>query len=370
MDAGRGISRAAAVAIVYAATVTSFSAALVLHRAYRGNGAGLPFDRALLWQGVVYFSWAALVPLLWWAGRRFSVGRNAWIRPLPAFLAASVLLIPLHALLTAWITWLCRPTATVRPPWQSSIAGLFVERLPIDLLIYWGIVGALYAVLHYRALRRQELAAAAMETQLARAQLHALSAGLQPHFLFNALQAISTLVRRRPDDAVRMIAHLGDLLRESLRRSGQHTVSLRDELTVLQHYLAIEGVRLGERLRVDIDIDASAGACHVPTLLLQPIVENAVRHGLSEKPEGGSITVRARSTNDRLHIIVEDTGVGLPVGRAVRDGIGLSNTRERLRQLHGEAATLHVAPREHGEGTLVTVELPCTGADSNVKLSG
>jgi signal transduction histidine kinase len=350
--------------------MTTLASSLLLHRAFRFDGMSISFSRALLWQGVVYFSWAALVPLIAWIGRRFPVGRNPWLQPFPAFVAASAVIIPAHALLTAWATWLARPAPPgAKPPWETSWQALLVDRVPIDLLIYWGIVGALYAVSHYRALREQERTAAALEIQLARAQLHTLSTGLQPHFLFNALQAISTLVRRRPDDAVRMIAHLGDLLRETLRRSGKHTVPLRDELSVLQHYLAIEGVRMGDRLRVELDIEPDAAHCFVPALLLQPIVENAVRHGLSEKPDGGAITVVARLVQGTLRITVEDTGAGLPAEGIVHEGIGLSNTRERLRQLYGNAARLEVRPRTNGNGVRVELELPSFARELDVAVA-
>jgi signal transduction histidine kinase len=340
--------------------MTTLAAALVLHRAYSFDGLRVPFVRALVWQGVVYFSWAALVPVIAFVGRRFAVGTNPWLRPLTAFVAASLVLVPAHAMLTSWITWIARPvSAGGRIPWMDAWQALLVERIPVDLLIYWGIVGAIYAVTHYRALREQERAAAAIEGQLAQARLHALSAGLQPHFLFNALQAISTLVRRRPDDAVRMIAHLGDLLREALRREGQHTVPLREELSVLEHYLAIEGVRLGDRLQVDVAIDQAANDCHVPALLLQPIVENAVRHGLAEHPKGGRITIGARVTGEMLVLTVEDTGVGLSSGTVMRERVGLSNTRERLRRIHGMRASLNVDRGVNGAGVLVTIELPC-----------
>ena len=351
--------------VLYAASVTTLSAAIVLHRWYRFDGMPVGFLRALVWQGVIYFTWAAATPLIAWAGRRFVVGSNPWLRSLPAYIAASVVLVPAHALLVAFTTWIARPVPPAgRGSWQNSWGALVLERLPIDLLIYWAIVGALYALVHYRALRQQERAAAAMETQLARAGLHALSSQLQPHFLFNALQGISTLVRRRPDDAVRMIAHLGDLLRETLRRAHEPEVPLREEVALLRHYLAIEQIRLGNRLHVTFDVEPAAQECSVPGLLLQPIVENAVRHGLSEKPEGGCITIRASVARGRLRLSVEDSGVGLPSGNQPREGVGLSITRERLEQLHGVAASFSVASRAGGEGVLVTIELPCRSESS------
>ena len=349
---------------LYACAVTSLSAALVLHRYYTFDGAHVSYGRALAWQSAVFFSWGALVPAVAWAGRRLRVRRGPlagpWLAPLPAYAAGLAAVPAAHALFASVVSWLARPVPDgVRPPLGRALPALLVDRLPVDLLVYSGVVGALYAVSHAAEVRRRERDAAALEAELARAQLHALRARLQPHFLFNALQGIAALVPRDPDAAVRMTAALGDLLRATLQRPGDQEVPLRDELRLLGSYLEVETARFRDRLRVTYDVAPDALGCRVPDLVLQPLAENAVKHGLSPKRGAGRLTIGARRAGGRLTLWVADDGVGL-AGYA-GDGLGLAITRERLAHLYGDDHALALAPAD-GAGTRVTIDIPAREA--------
>jgi len=209
----------------------------------------------------------------------------------------------------------------------------------INLLIYAIIVALVVGARAYRALRDREVAGARMEARLAEAESAALRAQLQPHFLFNTLNAISALVEDEPRRARRLIAKLGDLLRLSIEEHRAPESPLGDELDFTEAYLAIEQARLGPRLRVMRDVAPDALTCLVPTLLLQPLVENAIRHGIAPLVEGGTVTITARVVDERLHVTVADDGKG---AGAIVERVGLGNARRRLRQLYGERHLLEI----------------------------
>jgi sensor histidine kinase YesM len=257
-------------------------------------------------------------------------------------------------------SWPSAPRSTLAAAFHAQ----FIDRAPVDLLIYLAVVGALLARRYSVEARQRGVAAAEAEALLARARLETLSARLQPHFLFNALQAIATLIRRDPDAATKMTVRLGDLLRASLRSTGEQKVPLRDEVELLRAYLAVEAERFSDRLRVRYEIDDTALDCLVPDLLLQPLVENAVRHGISPRPDGGTITVAARRAGDRLEISVSDDGVGLDAGAPVAPasgdlerGLGLATTRERLAVMYSGSAVFSL---EHGPdgGVVARISIP------------
>jgi two-component system, LytTR family, sensor kinase len=198
---------------------------------------------------------------------------------------------------------------------------------------------------------------ARLETRLMASQLQALQHQLHPHFLFNTLHAISTLVHRDPERADLMIERLSDLLRITLKKVGVQEVELAEELEYLCAYLDIEQVHFGNRLRIEYRIDAAALDVLVPTLILQPIVENAIRHGLEPMTRPGTLTVEAQADGDTMWLRVRDDGAGLPKSWKRREGVGLTNTRSRIDRLYGEQAALTV--RENpGGGVLVDIYIP------------
>lgn len=237
------------------------------------------------------------------------------------------------------------------------------------LAIYLIVLSAAHVIAYSRRVQDRDRQALVLTAGLTQARLDALRLQLQPHFLFNTLNAISTLVHRDPRAADELIGDLSDLLRASLENKD-HEVPLAREIELLDRYLAIEQTRLGERLRIVRDIDPTASAALVPTFLLQPIAENAIRHGLEPRLAPGTITITARRDGDTLRLAVTDDGVGLGAtgSQTARHGIGLANSEERLRTLHHGRARLELLSPPAG-GVRVEVVLPFVTERSTVGAS-
>ena len=242
--------------------------------------------------------------------------------------------------------------------WARFLQQKLFEQLDWSLMVYAVIVGASHAIAFYHESQQRKLAEAQLETRLMEARLKTLEAELHPHFLFNTLHAISTLVHRDPESADRMISRLSDLLRITFDRTGEAKVSLKDEADFLQKYLDIEQTRFQDRLTVNVRIDPDALDGEVPRMILQPIVENAIKHGIAGRRGGDRIQITAGRTGDRLWMQVHDNGGGLQVRtlRALRTGVGLSNTRARLDCLYGRHYRLEFSDT-HG-GLAVLIEIP------------
>jgi hypothetical protein len=236
-----------------------------------------------------------------------------------------------------------------RPPFSAFFVIGF--RLPI----YIALISAAHALLFYRRSKERERRSLELEATLAKSRLEALTMQLQPHFLFNALNAIAALVHKNPDAADEMLAALSDLLRLTLETSREQELPLRRELEFVERYLMIEHVRFGDRLQFELDVAPETEAALVPTFLLQPLVENAVRHGLEPRSGSGKLVIRARRDNGSLRLSVEDNGVGLSEGKPGREGIGLANTRARLHELYDGAANVELHNRD---GLTVELTLP------------
>ncbi len=244
------------------------------------------------------------------------------------------------------------------PPWWQAAGREYLRQLDWLLMTYLFLVGLAHALAYQRESEARALDTARLETNLVRAQLQALQHQIQPHFLFNTLNTIAGLLRTRPDAADRMIAGLGDLLRMSLHASGIQEVPLDQELDVLEKYLDIEQTRFGNRLRVSLQIDDAVRGALVPNLLLQPLAENAIRHGISPNARPGWIVVRAAREGADLVVQVRDSGNGLPPDRllALNEGVGLSNTRARLAYLYPSAHQCLFS--NLADGFSVTIRLP------------
>lgn len=323
------------------------------------------WPRMLALQLVVWGFWGAIAPIVVWLARRYPVERGVWRRNLPKHVIAGLLLVLLHLSLTAWVVVLAfnRPDEPI--PFNRMFLQYVTTRWQLEVLVYAAMVGAWQTSQYLRRLREREMQASRLEAQLARAQLQALEMQLHPHFLFNTLQAISTLVSEDPPAARRMLTLLGDLLRAVLEDAGRQVVSLRRELEFLSHYLEIERTRFPDRLSVEIDVPEPLLDLSVPNLLLQPLVENAIKHGIAPRAAPGRVEVRGSLSDGRLQLVVRDDGMGLN-GVALdehlaqnnsRTGVGLANTRARLQQLYGanHSITFQSAP---GLGTTVTIEIP------------
>ncbi|HUA26850.1 MAG TPA: histidine kinase [Steroidobacteraceae bacterium] len=229
-----------------------------------------------------------------------------------------------------------------------------------SMLVYCMIVGAWQAYSYKRRYVLAELQLERMERTASEARLHALRTQLDPHFLFNTLNAVSSQVERDPGLARAMIEQLGDLLRLSLDSHGKQSIRLRDELAFTSRYLALQKIRFGDRLQIEVEVAADAADVFVPSLVLQPLVENAIRHGLSSRPQGGVLQVSARRSDQHLVLRVEDDGVGLAPGWSLEEdsGIGLRLTRERLAvRFPDSGSRFEISPRASG-GTVVSIALP------------
>jgi LytS/YehU family sensor histidine kinase len=239
--------------------------------------------------------------------------------------------------------------------WGGFLSWFFIT-LPFGVGIYFALVGIQHSFYYFG--QTAQLAA-----QLSEARLSALRMQLNPHFLFNSLNAITVLVRDGKNGAAsRMLELLSDVLRQVLRTDEAHETTVAEELEFLEQYLAIEQVRFSDRLRVRIELVPGVAGAAVPRFLLQPLVENAIRHGIARRADAGVIDISARRVGDELVLTVRDDGPGLPP-EPTKGGVGLSNTRARLAGLYGERATLEVANAE-GAGVMVTVRLPYSEAVS------
>ncbi|HEX6053023.1 MAG TPA: histidine kinase [Gemmatimonadaceae bacterium] len=310
-----------------------------------------------------WYGWAVVAPVGFRVARRWPLVGSRRPHAIQVHLGAAILLAATHSVVTAAVThWLTGAQTAMSV--TRSISIFLSNYFIVSLVVYAAIVGMYFALDYARRWRESTLAAARLETHAARlevgladARLQALRMELNPHFLFNTLNAISGLVRRRENDAaVGMLARLGDLLRTTLDRNLPQEIALDDELALLQRYLDIEQARFGARLVVNVEVDPAARRALVPTLVCQPLVENAVRHGVARRRGTVAVTIDGTREGASLVLRVRDSGKGLG-SVPVREGIGLSNTRTRLRELYGEAAALQLDDAAGG-GAVATVRLP------------
>lgn len=317
------------------------------------------FSYVMLMNQIYWVSWAALTPAIFWFADRYPLSSTTWKRRIPGHVLAGSAFVFAHATLVGTgRSWL-QTAYGMDTEWWDWVKHQFLRTYDWELTYYAAATGVRHALVYYQAARDREVEAAQLETRLVEAQLQALQRQLHPHFLFNTLHAISALVRRNPDAAEDMIERLGDLLRLTLNKVGAQEVPLREELDYLGVYLDIEKIHFGSRLAVARTIDPAALAALVPFLVLQPLVENAIRHGIGPRLAPGGVSIDARVAGSRLLLQVSDTGVGMPSGTLQRltQGVGLSNTRARLEHLYGSD---HRFTFEHGPsgGVTVTLDLP------------
>jgi two-component system LytT family sensor kinase len=338
--------------------VVAFFFATQVYMLYYREEKPVPFSRALFVEGLACFLWALATPFVLWLARRFRIERNNWRRRVPLhFLMGLGLIVSLMI-----IDYVVYMFGTGRPSNLTFVhigqfLVLYVDRW---LMTYWVIVLSSHAFNYYKSFRKGELGAAQLRTQLAQAQLEALKMQLQPHFLFNTLHSISALLNKDVDGARTMITRLGDFLRLTLENSGTQEVPLQQEIEFLNGYLEIERIRFQDRLTTNVDIDPAVLDVRVPNLILQPIVENAMRHAVATNSNAGRIEIVATARNGMLRIEVRDNGPGLPPAPGasnLKQGVGLANTRARLERLYGSNHRFELANRASG-GFVVTLEIP------------
>lgn len=325
-------------------------------------GPARSYVNLLLVNLATWCGWAALAVVVFWLGRRVRFGTSTWVRALLVHGAASIGVAASHGVLVASVRYWGQTRWGLTPDWLATVVENFFRTIDTHVPIYWALLGLQHAVDSHRETRARDVAAAQLETRLVEAQLQALHRQVHPHFLFNTLHAISALLHHAPDRAEAMIERLSDMLRVTLSTGGVQLVPLRQELDFLRAYLDIEQVHFGPRLRVEQAIDARTLDILVPNLVLQPLAENALRHGLAPQPDGGTLHIGASLDGDILVLVMRDDGRGPQPRPATHGhGVGLANTRARLEALYREAAVFEVNGRSGG-GTEVTLRLPIAEA--------
>jgi two-component system, LytTR family, sensor kinase len=348
------VSRARIALFVFiAGTVTGLYFAIQA----RWNPAVIPpltWAQALGVNLTYYYLWALTTPIVIFVARRYRFDSRRWGIALGAHALASVVLTA--AQIVAGEVILSLLGLRHPAPFGMRIVSAFIFNFQSSLPTYWLILFAYLAFDYYVKLRDRELRGAQLAGELTRAQLHALKMQLKPHFLFNTLNSISSLMYTDVDSADAMLARLSDFLRLTLDRELDQEVTLNEELELVRRYLEIEKIRFEDRLLVRVAVNDDVQQARVPTLVLQPIVENAIHHGIAARPEGGSISIVARREEDTLRISVADDGIG-PGESQPRERIGMANTRARLERLYGAAHRFSFATSPAG-GFVVEMTIP------------
>lgn len=302
--------------------------------------------------------WAALAPLILQLRAKVPLRRGHGVGGVAFHLAASFVVMATYYLGRMWSYswWYATPGADGF--WTAALQNFYGRNL-IDMVYYWGVLALGYGIEMSHRLRNEELKAAQLETELAETELKALRQQLHPHFLFNTLNTIAVLVREsRPDQAVALISRLGALLRQALDQTGVAEVTLQQEIDFLDNYLEIQRARFSDQLTVTFDIAPETRRARIPNLLLQPLVENALVHGIAPKTTPGHLGIVARTERGELLLEVRDDGPGLTNATArAKEGVGLNNTRARLAKLYGPKAQLSLQSQA-GRGMCVQIVLP------------
>ena len=336
-------------------TILAFLTAAGAHVYLSSMGTPVSWGQLLAWNITLSLIWSLLTPVAYELSRRFTFDRAGWRRALPIHVAASVMLAFIGAValvsINPLVTWTKEPSIPFFPH--------VLSRTFMDIQRYWYIVLVTQAIAFYGKYQERQILSSQLEAQLARAQLEVLKIQLEPHFLFNTLNSIAALARHDGEAAEHMTLQLADLLRMSLDGVGVHEVPLQQELTFLQKYIDIQQVRFHDRLRVETEVDPRTLDTLVPNLILQPIVENAIRHGIGPRRAGGLIRISTWRDRDDVWMEIRDNGVGFTQGGGLLplEGVGLRNTRGRLQQLYNEdhAMVLEDAP---SGGCTVKIRVP------------
>jgi len=346
-----------------------FSTQLYLNILYHGHSP--PFANLLISWGICGYLWAALTPVALWLARRFPLEKEVIVRRVALHLLFGVLisLLQLVAYTLVFQTFVHRSSDSFFPlgPFQDVVVGQF----HFNLLLYCVLVGLYQTFDYYRRFRERqqraaqlELEAAQLETQLTRAQLDALKMQLHPHFLFNTLNTISVLMEEDVSAANEMLLRLSDLLRAALKNNEAHEVTLEEELQFLEKYLQIEQARFQDRLKIRIDPGPETLAAYLPNLILQPLVENAIRHAVAPSTKVTTVEIRSRQQDGHLLLSVSDNGEGMNDHAVPTNGIGLRNTRARLEKLYGPDQDFRLETNAGG-GVHISIIIPFRTTDED-----
>jgi two-component system, LytTR family, sensor kinase len=316
------------------------------------------FSSLLILNYAYWYLWAAVTPTIVWLSQHCRFERGGLMRAIGVHLPSVFIFAFGHIAAMQGVYWWLAMSEGRSYAWWTMVQRAALQYVDWEMMTYWTIVGLSHAVLYYRESRDRAVRAATLEAQLAEAQLKTLQQQLHPHFLFNTLHAISALMHRDVNAADRTLMRLSDLLRITLENLGEPEVSMHTELDFLSKYVQIEQTRYADRLIVHFDVQPETLDAMVPSLLLQPLVENAIKHGVARKAGPGHITISVRRDGDKLRMEVRDDGLGLSEDAltALQKGIGVSTTRARLQHLFG--ADFRFEFHRLAEGLAVVVAIP------------
>ena len=327
--------------------------------------ARFPAGRPVPWAELVsdrladWYTCALFTPVYFWLARHYPVTGPRWKRGAAAHLAATQLIVALKYTLYVGVgVWL--GYRSLDGSFAQEVGRVVWRNIIYENMAFWAVAAVVHAIEFHRAAQERAARAERLRSELVQARLDALTGQLHPHFLFNALNSVSALMHRDLAAADAMLARLGDLLRRTLRAGESPEVTLEEEFGLLGDYLAVVGVRFRDRLTVQMHLEPGTERAMVPHFLLQPLVENALEHGISRRAGAGRIDVRSARTGvggETLELSVSDDGPGYHANTSTPSGIGLANTRRRLTALHGDRHRLTLTDRPTG-GLLVRVELP------------
>ena len=353
--------RRAALAFLGWTLVSIIFAGISYAAAIGENNKEFGFISALRLNLVQFYVWAVLSPLVFRFSRRFPIElRPLNVRNLLLYFPALISFAGIHQVIHLAVLW------SITPRWRQKYPALtdcyrayFAFGFYIDLIIALLIVIAVHTLLYYQSFRASELAQSSLKAQLAQAQLRALKMQLHPHFLFNTLHSISSLVLEDPPKANSMIARLGDFLRLTIDNSDQQLVTLKEETEFLRCYLDIEQVRFGDRLTVTFELEPQTLSAQVPHLILQPVVENAIQHAIAPRSTRGHINIEAKRLNSLLRVAISDNGPGISSNANLpwKQGVGLTNVRTRLQQIYGPDFRFELM-NTNGGGLTAVMEIP------------
>ncbi len=312
-------------------------------------------EHVIIWNFAEAYVWVVFTPIIYVIILRYNFTRDSWMKSLAVQVCMGTAVVTaaewLLLRITDWLAW-----GNTSAPFYLRLMSLALQDLPR----YFMTAAVVQIFAYYGTLREREVESASLEAKLAQAQLEILRAQMKPHFLFNALNSIAALTKKNPASAERMTLQLAALLRTSIDCAGSQEVPLRQELEFLKPYLEIQQTRFQERLNIRLNVDDDTLSTHVPSLILQPLVENAIRHGIAQSAAPGYIAISARRENGCIRIEVSDNGVGMKTPpEQEREGLGLRNTRSRLRQLYGDRQHLRIESGPEG-GCRVTIAVPLT----------
>lgn len=358
-------------------TILAISNAVMIYLTYVHVGRPVEWWFAFSSSFLDFYIWAALSPLVLLLVRHFSFDRSQRLKSFAVHLFASAVFSFVSFATSIPLFWLVGGVSKTSYPVYPTLTEFFTRQIfdPYNLhhgmLVYWVIVVVASAIRYYDQLRDTEIRASQLEAQMAQAQLQALKMQLRPHFLFNTLNTVSMLMREDVEAANRVLVRLSELFRLTLDSDGKHEVALATELQFLESYLEIEQTRFQDRLIVRVDVDPSTLQASVPNLLLQPLVENAIRHGVASRATTGVVEVRSARKNGHLELQVRDNGPGLSnfANSGQGGGIGLANTKERLEKLYRGDYELELSNVASG-GLQVTVTIPFHVHDENGQQNG